>query len=488
MSVLVLRPALLCRIASLFACAVGLVAACSPERAENDEITGEITSPVQTAYAGAHFDIVQDQSLASKATGSIQVAIRDASGYQDSVLGTDQAYPVRGTCGVTFVSPHYAFTAAHCVSSTNVPDPTLTLGVTTFDLSAVDRTALLATAAIQGLYPNYVPAGARANQLAGFRASLYGCTVAARCSYGALNCDFAADIAMVHCPFRADDAPWIPVAASDPLTGPVEMYWFHELLTVPYLQTPPAGSPQVAFDEYKHYTTLAVGKEKDNFHYLGSPTNVLLPLKSVPWPDGTPRTRLGNSITDMFACHGTSGSGVLQKTASGGVELLGPVKEGFDWVGSRLCADPTSSSYGPGKAVFSYTPNVQTNQLQALYQAQLTADRYPCQPGQTRTCGHCGTQLCGANYNWGTCGGEGCQPGSTITEACGNCGRRVDTCSSSCQWVAGACSNEGVCAPGATKPCCSCSKGCSCGGAQTCTSSCTWGSCNGQTCKPLSCN
>lgn len=83
--------------------------------------------------------------------------------------------------------------------------------------------------------------------------------------------------------------------------------------------------------------------------------------------------------------------------------------------------------------------------------------------------------VCGAN--------PACQPGQTRISACGNCGSRVDTCGTTCQWSLGACAGEGVCAPGDSDECCPCSAiGCSCSGVTTCTNACTWGACAGYAC------
>ncbi|HEY6173220.1 MAG TPA: trypsin-like serine protease [Kofleriaceae bacterium] len=119
----------------------------------------------------------------------------------------------------------------------------------------------------------------------------------------------------------------------------------------------------------------------------------------------------------------------------------------------------------------------------------LTDDAVACSPGQTQSCGNCGTRVCGSGGIWGGCGNQGvCVPGTSATVGCGNCGTRIDTCSNACQWVAGSCGGQGVCSPGAAKSCCPCgSKGCGCGGEATCTSSCTWGACEDFACLPQTC-
>jgi len=81
-----------------------------------------------------------------------------------------------------------------------------------------------------------------------------------------------------------------------------------------------------------------------------------------------------------------------------------------------------------------------------------------------RSCGACGKQstLCATGADGSTVWSEysacqnevedGCVPGTTVTEACGNCGTRVKTCSQYCTFQLGACTGEPVnsCAPGST--------------------------------------
>lgn len=81
---------------------------------------------------------------------------------------------------------------------------------------------------------------------------------------------------------------------------------------------------------------------------------------------------------------------------------------------------------------------------------------------KTKKCGACGEQstICvagdGGAPTWSEyspCTGEiagGCVPGTTETEACGNCGTRVKTCSQYCSWGAGACTGQPAnsCTPG----------------------------------------
>lgn len=350
-----------------------------------DELdVGSGASEVQASLVDEHFELVQDGSLASRATGMVEVPIRDGSGAQKMVPSNagppfPPFYPVRGTCGVTFIAPRYAVTAAHCVSGTNVPDPaSVSLAVHSYDITAVAETwQLLFTGIVSGDFPDYEPlaGGPSADEIPGYQAQTTFCSVKARCSstWGPRhNCtSFDADIALLHCPSRPSSAPWLRVAASDPQTGPVEMYWFHEVL---YMPIDSSSDPE----RFAHYTELT--SHESNFHYLDSRTNAILPLKSTPWPDGTARRRTGlapgGTGTDLFGCHGTSGSGVLQRTAQDELELLGPVAQGnLSWQPTRLCTDPDPARHQPGAFNISYTTNAFTRQLEAAFLPELMTDR-----------------------------------------------------------------------------------------------------------------
>jgi hypothetical protein len=184
-----------------------------------------------------------------------------------------------------------------------------------------------------------------------------------------------------------------------------------------------------------------------------------------------------------------------------------------------LSSAPLPALVRPGSS-----PIVANGRVVLAAERRLLAFR-PCRPGETDTCGNCGTRTCTSSLQWGPCQDEGvctprattptscgscgtridtcsntcqwtpgtcaggvCAPGATITVACGNCGTRVDTCSNSCEWTPGACTGEGVCRPGATQSCCPCgARGCGCGGEQACSSSCAWGPCDGFSCRPQIC-
>ena len=323
----------------------------------------------------------------------LEVPFVDSRGQQQTVPSNaappfPPSYKVRGTCGVTFIAPHFAITAGHCLGQTLLPDPNLVFPVYTYDISAVVETwHLEATAINQGTFPNYAPlgpgGGATAADIPGYERRAYSCFLKARCGWGPnYNCppDIAGDIALVYCFGRDVPPEWLPGATEDPRTGPVEMYWFHELLSMP--TSKPSGPDPDENDRFDHYTSLKPGEQARNFHYLDSNLNAILPLKSIPWPDGTPRTRILDPgegvVTDLFGCHGTSGSGVLQVSANGEYELLGPAVAGNDntWQQTNLCTDPDDPEFQPGKRYnLRYTANTYTKKLEEAFIDELKVDR-----------------------------------------------------------------------------------------------------------------
>jgi hypothetical protein len=91
-------------------------------------------------------------------------------------------------------------------------------------------------------------------------------------------------------------------------------------------------------------------------------------------------------------------------------------------------------------------------------------------PGATQPCVMGGTQTCNASCQWDTCMSPAC-PGP-MTQACGNCGTQARSCNNGVWSAWSACSDEGVCMPGATQSC-------GTGGTQACNASCQWDACAG---------
>jgi hypothetical protein len=241
--------------------------------------------------------------------------------------------------------------------------------VKTYDVSAMSDATLAAGTMINGgNYPNW-SASHTFTPAEGYLVSTFHCRLIAKCDteWGLFgDCpakgipETNVDIALLKCEDRPANSPSLPVVASDPETGPVEMNWFHEVYRIA-TQPDEAQIPPGAF---AHYTALDTDHPEENFHYLGASVgagekNQLLPLRALPWPNNTPRTRNGAFSatvvsTDLYGCHGTSGSGILELNGTGGHSLLGPVsKAGSKGFVGRLCEHGPDTS--PGAPLMGYT-------------------------------------------------------------------------------------------------------------------------------------
>jgi hypothetical protein len=308
---------------------------------------------------------------AQRATGVAYVPVRDQ--LRNPLRGADGT-PIRATCGTTFVSRRHAITAAHCVSEADL-DSGERFVVQLLDVAPdVDWRA---TTRVAGRFPAFQTRRVDA----GYRSTDLRCSVKVRCEHGALACSTSADIALLECDddLPADREP-ARVAASDDESGPVRMFWFHEIYDVrkPSLASGPGGGPafesETFEDLHRHYTVYPKWFEANslstNFHYFGGERNQIFPLTADAFADGQHPRRLGrdgfgNVTTDLFGCHGTSGSGVFQENAeTGELELLGPVTIGNEALSTRLCMDP--DEHGPGMRGISYMRNEVTRWIAAL--------------------------------------------------------------------------------------------------------------------------
>jgi hypothetical protein len=345
---------------------VGLLGlgACAGEDGDGER-HARTAEPVQSGSAGAHYNVAVGLSgalrEASRATGALLVPRLDANG--ERVTASDGT-PIRSSCGVTFFDRIHAITAAHCADDVDVPDPTKT--ALTVQLLDVDNTADWRTASkLTGTFP----AWDHATIDSGWTPTNLACRIVSRCKFGAFACPpqataADADIMMLACDagLPPDRTP-VAIAPSDAERGAARVFWFHEIYDAP--SSRPPSSDRVATDRFVHYAT-ADETGMQNFHYFEG-RNQLLPLVSSDWPGGVPRSRLrreGTVVwTDLFGCHGTSGSGVMQLDAtSGSYQLLGPVATASsDWGAARLCTD--LATHKKGRASLSYTANEFTREL-----------------------------------------------------------------------------------------------------------------------------
>ncbi len=321
---------------------------------------GQRTDPVELDQEGGVYELTLSLSaqrsvdarareMAALATGALLGPIIEGGAPELASNGTQ----VRGTCGATLISPSYAVTAAHCTDTGSLDVDALTLEMyrPTLALAAT----YLDTTELTGTFPDY--SHGRVDAADGYLTDRYTCSVAARCGepYGpALNCDSAwhttSDVALLHCEGRPGDRyGYLDVAAADDLSAEVFMPWKHEIYDIPVEPTD---------DRWQHYTLLTADVA-ENYHYHGADVdgveqNQLLPLVSVPFADGSSRTKLsqgnGYVMTELLGCHGSSGSGVLQRSQHGRWELLGPAVLGNEELNDYLC------NHVPGLGGWSHPP------------------------------------------------------------------------------------------------------------------------------------
>lgn len=319
------------------------------------------------------------QANAALSTGALFTPLFEEDGLpQTSTNGST----VRGTCGITFVSPSYAVTAAHCVDGSKAnlasyaiemyrPHPSLE--------QAVPQTTTLV-----GSFPEYVHG--YLSEADGYFTESYRCELAARCSAsfgGWFNCagdsvDLnEADLALLRC----DALPglkygYVPVATDDSMGAPVFMPWKHEIYEAPL---------DILDDRFQHYSRLTAVL-KENYHYFGvnaagQPANQLQSLVSAPFADGTEHRKLSTAdagvLTDLLGCHGSSGSGVLQADVKGDFQLLGPAVLGNHELDSYLCNHvPAYDGFSrePGFFGLTYGRLASTREMLRQWSEQLQSD------------------------------------------------------------------------------------------------------------------
>ncbi len=261
---------------------------------------------------------------------------------------------LQGSCGATFVSPHFAMTSAHCVNGYR-PDVD-EFSVERVRFTGTDASVSAASVVAGGLWPDRRPSGTLTAEDGYSVTTWNGCKLRRNCSY-----DFGprhrcpgvmafpepdADIALIECPARAAGSAWVSAAGTGaaPYEGKaVEIWWFHEVLSMG-TEPPLANAPARDHDRWAHYALYTPDERAQNYHYTRK--HQLLPLVSRSWPDGTPyritaaRQSLvpfGDKLTllDTPVCHGTSGAGVFVADTG---QYLGPIAVGDGTIAGRLCA------------------------------------------------------------------------------------------------------------------------------------------------------
>lgn len=313
---------------------------------------------------------------ASRATGALLVDYLDASGRP---LLAANGTRIRGSCGATLIAPSYAITAAHCVDGATMDLESVVLELYR-PTPALDQGFLRATT-LTGTFPNFDHP--RLGEADGYFVDRYSCALVSRCSEdfgGPVDCDVvsgsAVDTALIHC----EGAPglkygFLDVASEDDLQAEVFLPWKHEVYDF---------AADTNDDRWEHYVAFT-GDPSDNYHYFGregagQEANQLLPLVFVPFGDGTPHSKLSVAstvTTDLWGCHGTSGSGALQEATNGHWQLLGPMTAGNPELDAYLCDHvPSLDGYSrePGTLGLGYQLLSTTRQLTAAHQARLSAD------------------------------------------------------------------------------------------------------------------
>jgi hypothetical protein len=266
-----------------------------------------------------------------------------------------------GSCGATFVSPHYAVTAAHCVENMalNAVSPS-DLFLEEVVLGNLDASEFSAYQTITGNWGQGVGWGhGTLNQ--GYQTTRFNqCRVVRRCSHnttdpngGACPLGATVDIALIHCPDRASTRfafspdivelilPHLPASSWDQMNQALNIWWFHELYDLPIEPGPP--SPP---DRWEHYGQRA--PENQNFHY--TKWHQVIPLVSIAHPEvvnqqaqhlrvvGANGQFPNEMVSNAPACHGTSGSGVFAHDTN---VFLGPLvhadPQGNSQLSDRLC-------------------------------------------------------------------------------------------------------------------------------------------------------
>ena len=365
---------------------VVLVCACSGS-AEGPSVLGHSSANVELSGADQVFVLatkLSDESgadarsreAAALATGSLLARLTSAG----APLFDPDGRRVGASCGVTFVSPSFAVTADHCVEDT---DPELP--VEAYRPTLALNQGFTAASILSGTFPDYEHA--RLGPEHGYYADRFACHVFAHCSFDSPGpCpQLSPDIALLECEGRPGDRyGFLDLATVDRLDAEPFMPWKHEVYDLEQSAAP---------DLFSRYAQLPVDYA-ENYHYLalgldGQELHQLLPLASTRYAVDVPHQKLALDdfvLTDLMGCHGTSGSGALQRSALGPWQLLGPATFGDLELNRFLCDHQPSlfgGAHGPGVPGISYASLEQTRALLATAADRLRADCSSWPRGET---------------------------------------------------------------------------------------------------------
>ncbi len=343
-------------LASALALSLGVVACVADDEPEVSAIESEVLLEKEGVFYDVELAPTGPRALAMQAEAvtvdnlQLGTIVVQEPGDTSSNPAT-RTVPYLGSCGLTFVSEHYAITAGHCLTQAN-PDLPVEVRV----IRPQRNFNWQSTTTISGTFPHFKhhwENGTAANH-SRYGSRTYSCSLKVRCyidpsrNVAHHNCNigkddvgFAAtsdqdaadrsDIALVYCaePLGRRYGT-VDVAEQDLAGTELVMPWFHEVYA-----RPTAGASAQQFQQ--HYVALenSYPAKANNYHYVGGPDlNQLLPLISAEagiWQrsgSGDPGTRRFVD-TNLQGCHGTSGSGVMQIHPDSGMpELVGVAARG----------------------------------------------------------------------------------------------------------------------------------------------------------------